>query len=245
MPEITPPFYSNTPDGVHCLQASLKMVLDATSPELKITLPELLYISGNSGEEATWPIRSAVYLARAGFDVVFMDPFPLPDFIKDPKKALSDFYGEEAAEWQIENSDIKRATLDAKYLLETPHIDAHFENVTFDDLASLLEQGYLCICNVNSKALKGEEGYSGHFVVVYKIDSAKRTVWVQNPGPPSSREAEVSFDVFDKAWAHTGPKYRNILAVKGSDRLKSGLNWLREELQKYKHFVYEAITSAS
>jgi hypothetical protein len=245
MKRRAPLFYSNSPDEVHCFQASLKMVLSDKAPDLKVGLPELLFITGNSGELTTWPLRAAVYLANAGFDVLFVDPFPLHEFIKAPEQAMRSFYGDETADWQMANSNIPRAVLDAETMLENRHVEVQFAIPNLDDLCRMLAAGYLCICNVNAKTLTSESGYAGHFVVVYDVDLAGRTISLQNPGPPMNKEAEVSFELFERAWACSGDAYKNVLAVKESSRLPSGLPWLEGQLQAYRQFVHGALSGAA
>lgn len=79
-----PKFFLNTPDGSHCLQSSVKMVLTAVKPACDITFPELFALTGNTGEALTWPVRIAIHLARAGYRIVYHDALDLAKFCEDP-----------------------------------------------------------------------------------------------------------------------------------------------------------------
>lgn len=61
---------------------------------------------------------------------------------------------------------------------------------TLADVAQLLEKGFIPLCLINSAALAGKSGYTGHTVVITGIDDAKLVM--HDPGLPP-----VSLQVVD------------------------------------------------
>jgi hypothetical protein len=210
-----PPFYGNLRDNAHCLQASAKMALEFFEPSEVKSFTDYDELSGkDDAYKYTWPLRLAVNVARKGYSVVFVDAFDLREFQQDPNKALLAFYGKDVGEDQIKHSNIPEVVRDAKALLAAKSIDAQFRIPSLDDVILLLTQGYLVICNVNARILELDEGYSGHFVLLYGLDEAKQTFLVHNPGLPPRPAAKVPFELFGKAWAASGENYKNILAFR-------------------------------
>ncbi len=64
------PFYPNLDDGLHCLQACLKMVLGYYFPDKEYSYEELDRISKHVEGKWTWQIASLLFFAREGFEVV-------------------------------------------------------------------------------------------------------------------------------------------------------------------------------
>lgn len=237
----TPDFYPNTPDETHCLQASIKMALGAIDPNLKLGLAELLFLSGNSGEDNSWPLRIAHVLADAGFKVEIFDAFDLEDFAKDPENALRRTYGPEVAEAQISGSDVLTASRDAKRLLSDGKAALNFSIPDIDDIIDCLARGLLAICNVNSRVLNGERGYAGHFVLIYGYNADRGTLMIHNPGPPANMEIAISYGDFSRAWSYSGEIYKNILAIGASDNPEASRSLLHRRLELYKDFVRRSI----
>lgn len=207
-----PPFYSNLPDNAHCLQACAAMAIEATTGK-KLDFTALDELSGQSPGFYSWPLRLVISLLDMGLEAKYIDIFNLNDFIQDPRDKLINFYGERIGTIQFEKSDIPRVREDAIALIKKyPHA-LEYRTPDLTDLQSLLAQGYLLICNVNSRKLAGKEGYSGHFVLVYGC--TPETVTLHNPGgAPGQPRLECSAETFLNAWSEGGDHYRSILAVR-------------------------------
>jgi hypothetical protein len=162
----------------------------------------------------TWPLHLTLKLAGKGYDVIFMDTLDLKKLARNPRKTLVDTYGQAVADDQIAHSNMKGVVRDALALVKNKNVKfkahiPHYENIT-----ELLDDRYLVICNVNAKALDGAEGYSGHFVLVYGHLRKPDRLVVHNPGLPARARQVVPRKLFEKAWAHGGDEYKNILALK-------------------------------
>lgn len=208
-----PPFRANLADNKHCLQASVAMAVEAINGQ-HMSFEKLNDLSGKGPEPYTWPLRLIINLLKMGFDVKYIDAFNLRDFIIDAHTALHNFYSPEIALDQIKKTDIPKVQNDAKELLEASPESLEFRTPDLPDIGNLLDQGYLLVCNVNAKALKGVEGYSGHFVLVYKHNKGNLTITLHNPGLPAAPSLECHQDTFRRAWSAGGDNYRSILAIR-------------------------------
>jgi hypothetical protein len=229
-----PKFFSNTADDAHCLHASVKMALASASPSRNFSFPELFALSGNSGQALTWPLRTAATLASSGYKIAYIDPLDLQSFIHDPVQTMTEVYGSEVAEAQVRGSDIEQVVDDARLLLSRNASMLSFRVPAIDDLISLIQAGYYCICNVNAKALDDREGYAGHFVLLYDWYSNEREFVVHNPGLPAQEEMQISEQRFLAAWSYPTDVYRNILAIHSRDNQPDSDQRLSEIVEGYR-----------
>ena len=209
-----PPFYANTPDDTHCFQAALRMVMKHFQPEKEYGWHELDELSGKQEGFWTWPQQSLLKLRDMGYHVVDIDVFDYPRFIAEKGDYLADLYGKQEARVQIEHSDI-----DHEVGIATQFVAAgiHEKRVpSVEDIGSYLRNGFLVVCTINSRTINGREGFVGHFVVVYKIDT--NTVTFHDPGLPGQRGRTVKVEEFVKAWAYGGPETPELMALKWQGR---------------------------
>lgn len=206
-------FVPNTDDNTHCLQASVKMTLRFFDSNFDRDLDFFDAYTGKSEKFAyTWPLRTALNAALDGFHVVYIDELNLEALSKDPYQTLLEAYGEEIASDQCKNSDMVSVVSDAKELLLSRNVEIQFRVPNTDDLRRLLDDGYLLILNVNSRAMRGAEGYMGHFITVYGYDENRFSI--HNPGLPPEKNVRVSDADLNRGWSYPSEKYRNILALK-------------------------------
>lgn len=204
------PFYSNTPDNTHCFQAALRMILKYFWKDKDFTWKELERITAKPQGLWTWPLAGMVWLHKNGFKVRDIEIFDYSRFIKEGEKYLFEFYGKEAAQEQIKNSDIDQEKKYAKKLLKSGIVE--FKLPTIDNLKDLLKDGYLAICLVNSKKLNNKKGYTGHFVVIKGYQGNKFIL--HDPGLPPQKNRKIDEKVFEKAWAYPDDNARNLTAIK-------------------------------
>jgi len=208
--KLTVPFYSNTEDNTHCYQAAFRMVLKYFLPEKDFSWEELEKITAKITGLWTWPGAGMLWMQKNNFEVMNVDTFDLERFVREGGDYLLDEFGEEMGRAQIEHSDIEQERRIIKEVIEKIKIERRVPDM--GDIKNLLKEGYLIICNVNSKALNQKEGYSGHVVVL--IGFNEQSFFIHDPGLPPINDREVSFKVFEKAWAYLNDKAKNILAFK-------------------------------
>jgi hypothetical protein len=204
-----PVFFEN-PDRSHCFQAVLRSVLHQTFPDRGFTWEELDRLTGKRPGRWTWPTTAVLRLREMGIEVVIRECFDYQAFADRGEEYLKEHMGADAARAQAAHSDLPYEREAARRFLEQGVPETRAPD--FADLEMLLRQGYAVVCNVNVALLKGKQGYSGHFVLVYALDEA--SVWLHDPGPPANPAQRVPRDRFMAAWAYPDERARNLMAFK-------------------------------
>ncbi len=205
------PFYSNTVDDTHCFQAAMRMVLKYFLPGQDFSWRELDRMSAKLDGKPTWPARMLINLHNMGFDIAIAQGEDVKAFIKEGGDYLKRVVGEEKAAWEIANSDIPREQKICQELLDSGVlVENRLPNV--EDIRHFLDKGYLVKCTINSRVLRGREGYVGHAVVIYNVDSINITM--HDPGLPASKACTLSHRDFLAAWASPDATSKNLTAIK-------------------------------
>lgn len=203
------PFFSNTPDNYHCFQAALRMVLAYYVPTRIYDWEELDRLTAHTANY-TWPSAGLLYCASMGLDVRLIDGYDYKRFASEGYDYLLELVGKEVADDQERNSNLAQEMRYANELLSVIPTDKRIP--AFDDLREHLQAGALVICNVNSCALRGQQGYAGHFVAVIGVNDDG--VWLHDPGLPALENTFVSWEQFDRAWSYPNLQARNIIALR-------------------------------
>jgi hypothetical protein len=205
-----PPFYPNTADDTHCYQAALRMVLKHFKPEEEYTWEELEKLTAKVEGLWTWPTQGLINLYSMGFEVIDVDDFNIEQFIEQGGEYLIKKYGKEVGELQINHSDIAQ---EQRIFSEYLELKIHQERLpTLEEIKRYLDEDFLVGCNVNAYMLENEEGYAGHFVVLYDYD--KEGFLLHDPGLPPQPERKISFEQFCKAWEYPDKSSRNLQAFR-------------------------------
>lgn len=204
------PFYSNTADDTHCMQASLKMILKHFHPEKEFSWAELDEITEKVPDKWTWPFASYLWLIKNGFSVTVVQLFDIERFVLEGKAYLTEFAGEEVADAQDINSDIKTARVSAKQFLESHTPEKRSPNIS--DIKAFLEQGCLVTCAINSFKLDNKTGYAGHSVLV--IGYSNDGLYLHDPGLPPYPDRFVMNKEFEAAWAYPEESVKTLTAYK-------------------------------
>ncbi len=204
------PFYPNTSDGTHCFQAALAIVFGHIWPDRKFSIEELDVISAKVPGKWTWPTAAMIWMIEQGLDIKLIEDFDYNDFAVRGEEFLVERLGVDVARAQIANSEISQELGFAKEFAKIAPLECRMPS--FEDIEKLLNEGFLLICNINAAVLYGQEGYSGHFVVVFAYDET--TVTIHDPGLPPKPSLKVKRNAFEKAWAYPTPREKNILAIR-------------------------------
>lgn len=203
------PFFGN-PDNTHCFQSVLKMIRKHDFPNEDMSWQELEEFTGKKPGLWTWTTRGLVAMKQLGYDVIDWREFDYERFAERGGEYLMERYGSEMGKAQIEHCEVPYEMENARELGAI--LKTRQGLPTWKDMAMLLDQGYLVVCNVNSKALNGQPGYSGHFVLIYYLDDA--LIDMHDPGPPPQESRRISQDDFLRAWDYPSSKERNLMAFK-------------------------------
>jgi len=203
------PFFPN-PDKTHCYQAAIRMILKYYWPDKDFTWEELDKITAKKDGLWTWPLAGIMWLKNQGFDVHAANNFDYQRFIKVGADYLIEHSGEEVGKEQTAHSDIDQERQYAKEAVKNQIFECRTPEIT--DLKHLLDQGYLVICNINSRTLNNKPGYVGHFVLVTSYNQDVLTL--HDPGPEPRQNRKVDFAAFERAWAYPDQKNKDYIAVR-------------------------------
>ncbi len=197
----TPPFHPN-PDDTHCQQCCMRMGYEFFHPEKSWTWEALDDLSGKIPGKYAWYMRLYIATAALGYDVVVYDIVDYPAFIKDAKGYLKANYGAGRAEDILKNSVMDVVVEDARELLVTDGVTIHQKNYGFDDLKTLLDEGYLLLTMVDEAILAGVEDRAiSHSILIHGYDDDGFIV--HNPGVKSLDSGEanqhIAYDLFRRA----------------------------------------------
>ena len=203
------PFFANLPDGTHCYQAALKMVLGYFT-EREWSFEELDALSQKLEGKWTWPTASLLWLLDHGYEVKLIEEFSYEAFAKRGKEYLIEKCGKEVADAQEANSDLAREQkLSAQFVQRAP---VSYQVPDWNDLKKLFADNYIIICNINACQLHGRPGYSGHFVVIEDVKN--NFIALHDPGLPPAPSITIAKKIFEKAWGYPSRHEKNILAIR-------------------------------
>ncbi len=162
----------------------------------------------------SWEYGMLTYLSQVGFDVKFISEFDLRVSARKRTTICTNFFGAEAAEDQIRNSDMNQAIRDIEEFLRAPGPEIDSRTPQISDVKNLLRDGFYLIPYVNQRIFQCDPGYVAHTIFVYGF--SERGIRVHNPGPPATEAAEISWDLFEKAWSSPSQNARILFAARAS-----------------------------
>ena len=194
------PFYTSFatpghPNGVHCQETSLKMILGYFEPEKNYTIEELEKITDKQPEKGSWEMSFLTWFANNGYEVKHFATFDYTAFKKDGIEYIRETYGNETAEWQLTNSNVEKARNEVDDYLKKVEVVSKKPQIS--DIIEAMEAGYLVRASVNSNLLNNKEGYEAHSVVVVACDDT--SIWFHDPGLPALENRESSHAKFQEA----------------------------------------------
>lgn len=209
------PFFPNSLDGSHCVQASYEMILSYFEPEKDYDFDELDALTGKYPRDgSTWAALGHIWLAGKGYDVRYWTLIDWHRFVTEGYNYLLERFGKEVADWQLKHGDIELERQRAQEaLLKVPPIKKEPHMQTIIDF---LDDGYLLKCSVNSNKLNDKEGYSGHLVVVKGY--TEESLVIHDPGPEPLENRHVPFREFEAAWAYPNSSAKELAAIKLKSR---------------------------
>lgn len=204
------PFYSNTSDNIHCLQASLKMIYEYFIPENIISFKKWDEITAHKSGFWTWTMSGLIWFQENGFEVVNIELFDYHKFSEYGERYLLDFFGEEVGKMQIKYSKINQEVQISKDFVKKLKLEIRLP--TLYEIRLLLRNGYIVLCSINSNILDGCSGYVAHAIVIKGCTDS--TLILHDPGLPPRPNLEVRDEEFYKAWAYPNDKALNISAIR-------------------------------
>ncbi len=197
------------PEGVDCLEMSLKMILGYLMPEKDFSEEELATITAKKPEKGSWEMPFSIWFANYGLEVKHYSTFDYKSFQQKGIEYIRDEYGDEVATWQLANTDVEAAKSQVAEYLEK--IDIVQKKPTIDDIIKEMEDGFVIRALVDSGYLNDSDEYLGHSVVVVGYDDD--SIWFHDPGLPAFENRKVSRKKFQEAMDKFGGEMDAIKKV--------------------------------
>ena len=206
-------FFPNTRDNTHCVQACLKSVLKYYFPRERYNFEYLDKVSCHQKGKWTWDTSWMVFMARLGFDIVYISSFDYKKFSKEGIPYLEKIWSKEIYDTQRKFSNFEIEQHNASKLLKNKKVRFLKRPSTINDLRRFFKKGYMLLCPINPNVLEGRKGYSSHLVLV--TDLRKNMVTFHDPGLPPVENNTASTRKFLIAMGYPTKNDTTLIAVSG------------------------------
>jgi hypothetical protein len=207
-----PGLVPNDSDGKSCFLACSQMILRTKPGTRVLSFEELGAVIHRRSGEYSWEYAMLTFFSQNGFEVKFISKFDLRRLCDEGNKYMYEFFGTEAAEDQIRNSNMTQALDDARLFLQSSGVQTLCKVPQLADIKQMLNDGFYLIPYVNQRIFQADEGYVAHTILIYGCSS--RGVRMHNPGPPATEASEISWKLFEKAWSSPNVDARILFAVR-------------------------------
>lgn len=208
-------FIANTEDDLRCYQAAMRMAWERAG----IGDPgqdEADRLTGYLPGLQTWAFEGMLATANRGFAVLNVEDFDASAFVNDPRSEIlrqSD-NDTEIVDHVYKVSDVERQRAVVAECLEHELITFERRIPSWEDLIRSVETSGAVVSNVNARAIAGNDGYNGHFVLIDAVEGgASGSVRIQDPGLPPRADVWITKEEFLKAWSEPSPRLANIIAI--------------------------------
>lgn len=163
------PFFGNH-DNRSCVQCCYRMMLSYFYPQKNWSQSDMDEFCGASPGKYTWMFKPLTGMINLGLNLVVYSNLNTQEFLASPVEYMIQKYGSEGAKVNIENTDMDKVLAQAKDYVESPEyhrIKRYSHSYTINMVKQLLDDGYLLLTWVNSRALNNLSGYSGHYILMH------------------------------------------------------------------------------
>jgi hypothetical protein len=206
------PFFANTPDDTHCVQAAFKMMLKYFMPERDFSFNQLDKLSRKEPSKGTWWLPLLLELSKLEISVKDIEPFNYTRFYKEGDTYVKSFYPPQAANYHLNQTNLRSIKPLIPEFLK--NVDLETRSASLDDIQKMLASGWLIAAAVNSRVLNNTPGFSGHVMVVYDFDAKSGQFLLHDPGLPAHESRPVAREKFEAALFSAGPQTAAVAALK-------------------------------
>jgi hypothetical protein len=204
------PFYANTQDDTHCVQAAFRIMLKHFLPERDFTFKQLDTLSKKQPGKGTWWFPALIEFKKMGLQVKEIGSFDYARYYHEGPDYLKQIYSEDVAEWYLMRSNVVDAK---KYIPEfLDLIDVEQRPASINDIKQLLADGWLIGLDINPRVLNDKAGYSSHMVVI--VSCQNDTFILHDPGLPPRPNRRVTEQKLFDAWSYAGSQNMSLVALK-------------------------------
>lgn len=191
-------FVPNSDDGLHCLQASLIMGIEAATGQ-RISLAQAEVATGFRHGVETWPYQMIQWLASNGFEVVHIDALDAANMRDSPLSELrKSGLDEETMNYFMSITDFSIESEAIAASLASDRVRFITERPSVRELPRYVAEGWIPMISLNASALDAHGTdpkrfpFDGHMVVATAADD--HLVVIQDPGPPPRPDLHVPLE---------------------------------------------------
>jgi hypothetical protein len=204
------PFFSNTKDATHCVQAAFRSMLKYFLPDREFSWAELDELSKKEEGKGTWWFPLLLEIQKFGLEIIDVSPFDLGRYYEEGEEYLIATQPPEVVGFMLHKSNLTKVKQYIPKFLEA--VDFQNRTATLEELKKLVSSGWLVGVDLNSRTLNKKEGYSSHMVTVFGCKDGY--VIFHDPGLPPCPRRVVSEKLFLQAWEYTGKENKSLVALR-------------------------------
>lgn len=204
------PYYANTADGTHCVQAVFRMVLKYFLPKRNFTWKELDALTKKQRGKGTWLLPGLARILRFGIRCVSIEAFDYRKLHAKGEEYVREMFRPTVAEWYLRNSNVLSMQKDIPRYLHV--VQTENRQPTTLDIRRLLQSGYLVASDINAAILHHYHGYDSHLVLIIGFD--RRNFIIHDPDSHPRPMQRVAFSLFRKAWSKAYGSGPNLVAFR-------------------------------
>lgn len=204
------PFFANTPDDTHCVQASFRIMLKYFMSERDFSYDQLDEMSQKQPGKGTWWPPMLIELQKLGLQVKNIEGFDYGKYYKNGEAYVRAVYPEETADYYINRSNLAEIRHLVPDFLKKVAVETR--SARMEDLDKLIKDGWLVGIDLNARVLNERPGYSSHMVVIFDMDADEYSL--HDPGLSPHPNRQVSRQKLAEAWFWSGRENAGLVAVK-------------------------------
>jgi hypothetical protein len=191
---MAPKFYANKPDNNHCVQATVLMVLNSLGHSM--SWDQVNKLTKYDDRYYSWTIVAASIISQLIPNTRLVTNLDYRKFAEDGEHYLKSHWNSQWYKLQKRHSSqgFKREQQFAKEF--KGEFELASKKPTAEEICNLSENNLIASL-VDPHIIRGDNGTSGHFVLVYDCINGKFVY--HDPGYPPAKSAEADMGVFMNA----------------------------------------------
>ena len=187
--------YIKQPDNSSCALACYYMVAKHFFPQ--VSFDEIAKISDWKPGYVVWAFKFWLWIMDKGIKIIEYDSTGYEVWAEEGLEGLRKSTSEKEFNYYLTHSfDLESYSKDIRKMLKHPNFTFHRRKPTFELLESAVKNERVCEVVLDSRTLKGREGFALHRVVM--LDVSKNSVRFHDPADKPN--VKVSKDLFIKSW---------------------------------------------
>lgn len=204
------PFFPNTSDDTHCVQACFRMVLKYFLPAREFSWEELDHLTQKQEGKGTWWFPALKIFNDLGISSKLIGSFDYQRFYEEGDVYLKSIMSEEQLNYYANKSNLFSVKDQIPEFIKNAAYEKR--QATLKDIDELLEQVCLVGIELDACVLSKNSGFSPHMVLVF--GKIKTEYFLHDPGLPPMPNRKVTVTDLESAWGEGGKEKRSLVAFR-------------------------------